>query len=122
MADEPVPRQRIDKWLFFARVAKSRSIAQRMVADGRVRVNAEKIEAASSNVKVGDVLTIALDRRVLVLEVLDHGRRRGPAPEAQALYNDRSAPPEKRPERAPAPEHRPEGRDREAIRRLKRGG
>ena len=120
MTDAAV-RQRIDKWLFFARVAKSRSIAQKMVADGRVRVNAEKIEAASTNVKVGDVLTVALDRRVLVLEILAPGTRRGPAPEARTLYEDRTAPREKRPERAPAPEHRPEGRDREAIRRLKRG-
>ena len=122
MADEKGARQRVDKWLFFARVAKSRSIAQKMVTDGRVRVNAEKIEAASTNVKVGDVLTIALDSRVLVLEILAPGTRRGPALEARTLYEDRSAPPEKRPERAPAPDHRPEGRDREAIRRLKRGG
>ena len=122
MADERVPRQRIDKWLFFARVAKSRSIAQKMVVDGRVRANGEKLEAASATVRVEDVLTIALDRRVLVLRILDPGRRRGPAPEAQALYEDMSPPPPPREARTPAPEHRPEGRDREAIRRLKRGG
>ena len=92
-----------------------------MIVDGRVRLNRDKIDSASTTVKVGDVLTVTLDRRVLVLEVLLPGARRGPAPEAQTLYNDRSAPPEKRPERPPAPEHRPEGRDREAIRRLKRG-
>ena len=92
-----------------------------MVADGRVRLNREKIDGASTNVKVGDVLTVSLERRVLVLEVLLPGTRRGPAPEAQTLYLDRSAPPEPRPERPPAPEHRPDGRDREAIRRLKRG-
>ena len=115
-------RQRIDKWLFFARVAKSRSLAQRMVADGRVRANRDKLDAASANVKVDDVLTIALERRVLVLRVLAAGERRGPATEAQMLYEDLTPAPDPRPERPPAPEHRPDGRDREAIRRLKRGG
>ena len=117
-----VGRQRVDKWLFFARVVKSRSLAQRMVADGRVRLNREKLEAASASVKVDDVLTIALDRRVLVLKVLAPGARRGPAPEAQTLYEDLTPPPDPRPEAAPKPEHRPDGRDREALRRLKRGG
>ena len=92
-----------------------------MVTDGRVRLNREKIDTASTNVKTGDVLTVTKDRQVLVVEVLLPGTRRGPASEAQALYNDLSAPPERRPERPPAPEHRPDGRDREAIRRLKRG-
>lgn len=121
MSDAPRPGQRVDKWLFFARIAKSRSIAQRMVADGRVRLNREKVEAASSIVRVEDVLTIALDRRVLVLRVVAPGARRGPAPEAQGLYEDLSPPPPPREARTPAPEHRPEGRDREAIRRMKRG-
>ena len=114
-------RQRVDKWLFFSRVAKSRSIAQRMVADGKVRANGEKLELASAAVRVGDVLTIAKDRRILVLKVLAPGTRRGPAPEAQALYEDMSPPAPPREARTPAPEHRPEGRDREAIRRMKRG-
>ena len=122
MSDAPRPAQRIDKWLFFARIAKSRSLAQRMVADGRVRLNRDKVEAASATVRVEDVLTVALDRRVLVLKVLAPGARRGPAPEAQTLYEDLSAPPPPREARTPAPEHRPEGRDREAIRKLKRGG
>ena len=117
-----VGRQRVDKWLFFARVAKSRSIAQRMVTDGKVRLNREKLEAASANVKVDDVLTIALERRVLVLKVLAPGARRGPASESQTLYEDLTPPPDPRPEAAPKPEHRPDGRDREALRRLKRGG
>ena len=115
-------RQRVDKWLFFTRITKSRSLAQRLVADGKVRVNSEKLETASSQVRVGDVLTIAKDRRILVLKVLAPGTRRGPAPEAQTLYEDLSPPPPPREAKTPAPEHRPEGRDREAIRRLKRGG
>ena len=119
--EAPSPPQRVDKWLFFARIAKSRSLAQRMVADGRVRCNGDKLAAASASVRAGDVLTIALDRRVLVLKVAAPGKRRGPAPEARELYEDMSPPPPPREARAPAPEHRPGGRDREAIRRLKRG-
>ena len=122
VSDAPRPGQRVDKWLFFARVAKSRSIAQRLVTDGRVRLNRDKVEAASATVRAEDVLTVALDRRVLVLKVLAPGARRGPAPEAQTLYEDLSPPPPPREAKTPAPEHRPEGRGREAIRKLKRGG
>jgi len=84
-ADE---RQRIDKWLFFARVVKSRSLAAKLAQSGRVRVNREKIDQASQLVRPGDVLTITLDRRVLVYRVLSPGLRRGPAEEARTLYED----------------------------------
>jgi ribosome-associated heat shock protein Hsp15 len=94
-------RQRIDKWLFFARVVKSRSLAARLVQAGRVRVNREKAEQASHLVKAGDTLTITLDRRVLVYRIVAPGVRRGPAEEARLLYEDvsppapdRSAPPD----------------------------
>ena len=83
-------RQRIDKWLFFARAVKSRSLAAKLVTAGRVRINRDKAAQASDVVRGGDVLTITLDRRVLVWKVLDTGTRRGPAPEAQALYEDLS--------------------------------
>jgi ribosome-associated heat shock protein Hsp15 len=83
-------RQRIDKWLFFARAVKSRSLAAKLVTAGRVRINRDKAAQASDFVKNGDVLTITLDRRVLVWKVLDLGARRGPAPESQALYEDLS--------------------------------
>jgi ribosome-associated heat shock protein Hsp15 len=86
-------RQRIDKWLFFARAVKSRSLAAKLVTGGRVRINRDKAAQASDFVKSGDVLTITLDRRVLVWKVLDTGTRRGPAPEAQALYEDLSPKP-----------------------------
>lgn len=86
-------RQRIDKWLFFARAVKSRSLAAKLVTAGRVRINRDKAAQASDFVKSGDVLTITLDRRVLVWKVLDTGTRRGPAPEAQALYEDLSPKP-----------------------------
>ena len=81
-------RQRIDKWLFFARVVKSRSLAAKLVQAGRVRINREKAEQAAHPVKAGDVLTITLDRRVLVYRVAAAGTRRGPAEEARLLYED----------------------------------
>ncbi len=66
-------RQRIDKWLFFARVVKSRSLAAKLAVGGKVRVNRDKIEQAAHQVKVGDVLTITLDRRILVYKILAPG-------------------------------------------------
>ncbi len=86
-------RQRIDKWLFFARIVKSRSLAAKLAAGGKVRVNRSKIDQASHQIKVGDVLTVTLERRIVVCRVLQPGSRRGPASEAQLLYEDLSPPP-----------------------------
>jgi len=94
-------RQRIDKWLFFARVVKSRSLAAKLAIAGRVRINRDKASQAADMVKPGDVLTITLDRRILVYKVLDPGTRRGPAEEARTLYEDLSPPPAPK-EAAPA--------------------
>ena len=80
--------QRIDKWLFFARVVKSRSLAQKLAVSGAVRVNREKISHAARIVRPGDVLTISVHDRVRVLKILDSGDRRGPAPEAALLFQD----------------------------------
>ncbi len=86
-------RQRIDKWLFFARVVKSRTLAARLAQSGRVRVNGDKVDQASRPIGPGDVLTITLDRRVRVLRVLQPGERRGPFEEARTLFEDLSPPP-----------------------------
>lgn len=86
-------RQRIDKWLFFSRAVKSRSLAAKLVVAGRVRVNSDKAAQASDLVKPGDVLTITLERRISVWKVLGTGVRRGPAEEARTLYEDLSPPP-----------------------------
>lgn len=83
-------KQRIDKWLFFARVVKSRSLAAKLAAGGHVRVNGQKIDQASYGVKLGDDLTITLERKILIYKVLLLGERRGPASEAQLLYHDNS--------------------------------
>ncbi|MCO5145251.1 MAG: RNA-binding S4 domain-containing protein [Aquamicrobium sp.] len=85
-------RQRIDKWLVYARVVKSRSLAAALVGAGHVRVNRDKIADPARTVKPGDVLTIALDRRVLVWRVLALAGRRGPAEEARTLYEDLGTP------------------------------
>jgi ribosome-associated heat shock protein Hsp15 len=86
-------RQRIDKWLFFSRAVKSRSLAAKLVIAGRVRINSDKAAQASDLVKPGDVLTITLERRISVWKVLATGVRRGPAEEARTLYEDMSPPP-----------------------------
>jgi ribosome-associated heat shock protein Hsp15 len=87
-------RQRIDRWLFFARVVKSRSLAAKLVQAGKVRRNRDKLELASAQVGPGDVLTLTLERRVLVYRVVQPGTRRGPAEEARLLYEDLTPPAE----------------------------
>lgn len=91
-------RIRLDKWLFFARVIKSRTLAAKLVGAGHVRVNGEKTNQASQNVKPDDVLTISLEHAVKILRIVDCGTRRGPAPEAQLLYEDISPPPIEKPD------------------------
>lgn len=85
-------RQRIDKWLVYARVVKSRSLAARLVGAGHVRVNRDKVSDPSRTVKPGDVLTVALDSRVLVWRVLALAQRRGPPAQARMLYEDLALP------------------------------
>jgi ribosome-associated heat shock protein Hsp15 len=97
---EPADRLRLDKWLWHARVVRTRVLAQELARSGHVRINGERVASASRPVRIGDVLTIALDRTVRVLEVAGFGARRGPAPEAQSLFVDRSpAPPDGRRDR-----------------------
>ena len=85
-------KQRLDKWLWFARVTKTRSLAARLVSDGHVRVNSVRTDTPAKQVGAGDVLTIALERQVKVFRVLLGGSRRGPYPEAQLLYEDLTPP------------------------------
>jgi ribosome-associated heat shock protein Hsp15 len=85
-------RQRIDKWLWHARVGKTRSLVQKLVEAGHVRLNGTRITASSQAVKPGDVLTIAFEDRVRILEVRGFSERRGSAPDAAHLYEDKSPP------------------------------
>jgi ribosome-associated heat shock protein Hsp15 len=79
-------RQRLDKWLWFARFAKSRTLAAKLVQSGYVRINGQRVDNAAKAVAVGDVVTIALVRTTAVVRVEDLGERRGPAPQARLLY------------------------------------
>ncbi len=81
-------RQRLDKWLWFARFAKTRTLAAKLVTAGFVRVNGQRVDNAAKAVAVGDVITLALSRTTAVVRVDHLGLRRGPAPEAQGLYTD----------------------------------
>jgi len=81
-------RQRLDKWLWFARFAKTRTLAAKLVTSGFVRVNGQRVDAAAKAVAVGDVVTLALSRTTAVVRIEALGARRGPAPEAQTLYTD----------------------------------
>ena len=74
--------QRLDKWLWFARVAKTRTLAATLVADGRVRVNRIRTTKPAQVVKVGDVVTVSVAGGVRVLKIVLAGSRRGPATEA----------------------------------------
>lgn len=78
--------QRLDKWLWHARVVRTRSAAAALVESGHVRINGARVRQASHAVRQGDVLTIALDARVRVLKIEAFALRRGDAPSAQALY------------------------------------
>lgn len=79
---------RLDKWLWHARFFKTRTLAAKFVAAGGVRLNANRVDKPSTSIKPGDGLTFALGLQVRVVRIVDLGTRRGPAPEAQALYDD----------------------------------
>jgi ribosome-associated heat shock protein Hsp15 len=78
--------QRVDRWLWFARFVKTRALAQRLVAKGKVRVNRTKITKPSQTVSPGDVVSFMNRDHIKVVEVIATGTRRGPAPEARLLY------------------------------------
>ena len=118
-------RQRIDKWLWHARVVRTRTAAAALAASGHVRVNGQRIDVASRAVRPGDVVTVALDRSVRVLKVLAFAERRGGAESARALAEDLTPVPAQLPSpRAAASQRqpgagRPTKRDRRAIAHFK---
>lgn len=98
-------RQRLDKWLFFVRLQKSRTLAAKLIAAEKVRVNRNKISDPAHQIRVGDVLTISFERVVRVLRVEGLGDHRGPFAEAQLLYSDLAAlDQDLHPVEAPSPE------------------
>ncbi len=82
--------QRIDKWLWHARMLKTRTAAATLVSSGKVRVNGDRVSKASHAVAPEDVLTFALNRRIRILKILAIAQRRGPYEEARLLYEDLS--------------------------------
>ncbi|MBI3676105.1 MAG: RNA-binding S4 domain-containing protein [Proteobacteria bacterium] len=86
MPEPTSERIRIDKWLWHARFYKTRALAQSAALSGVLRLNDARVEKAGVSVKPGDVLTVPRGRDVLVVRIQSCGLRRGPAKEAQALY------------------------------------
>lgn len=86
------PTLRIDKWLWQARFFKSRSLAAEFAEDGHLRINGQPTRKAGHAVATGDVLTFPLGDRIRVIRVRALGYRRGPATEAETLYDDLDAP------------------------------
>ena len=118
-------RQRIDKWLWHARVVRTRSAAAALADSGHVRINGQRVDAPSRAVRPGDVVTVALDRAVQVLKVMSFAERRGSADDARALWEDLT-PPSTREAAAPEPlpalrdagTGRPTKRERRAVDRF----
>lgn len=95
-ADEPLLEacgQRLDKWLWFARVAKSRTLSAALVTEGKVRINGVKVAKPAHGVKAGDTVTIVMRQRMRVLRVVATAQRRGSAEVAAGLFEDLSPPP-----------------------------
>ena len=111
---------RIDKWLWAARMFKTRSQATKACDAGHVSVDGEDAKA-SKTVKPGMTVNVLAPGGRRILHILDLGDRRGPASTAQALYEDRT-PPQEKPDPLEVRERglgRPQKRDRRALRRLK---
>ncbi len=81
-------RQRIDKWLWHARMVRTRTDAAALTTAGFVRLNGKRMTTAGHPVRVGDVVTVALDRTIRVVRIEGLCERRGGAPVARALYRD----------------------------------
>ena len=114
-------RQRIDKWLWHARVVRTRSAAAALADGGLVRINGARTDTSSRPVRAGDVVTVALDRNVRILKVKGYAERRGSADLARALFDDLTPPPEFKEPPASVREDgagRPTKRERRAIDRL----
>ncbi len=121
---------RLDKWLWHARVCKSRTLASRLCEAARIRVRGTLVHKAHFGIRVGDVVTLPWGPNIRVLRVRSLGTRRGPPAEARMLYEDLTPPaPAQMPsacaatvaERPPGA-GRPTKADRRAIERLKDDG
>jgi ribosome-associated heat shock protein Hsp15 len=89
--DDARTTQRIDKWLWFARLVKTRTLAADLVSAGKVRLNRARIDKPSQTVRLDDVLTVTLGRRIRLFKVVGLGERRGPSATARVLYEELTA-------------------------------
>nr|WP_238475758.1 RNA-binding S4 domain-containing protein [Rhodophyticola sp. CCM32] len=110
-------KDRLDKWLWQARFFKTRSRATTRVSEGHVRVNGEKVHKKATLVSPGDVLTFPQGRLIRVVRIVGLATRRGPAPEAQALYEDMTPPSDPVPDRVGARPTKKVRRDLDALHR-----
>jgi ribosome-associated heat shock protein Hsp15 len=83
-----IDRQRIDRWLWHARLVRTRDAAATLAGSGYVRVNGTRVDAPGRMVRSGDVITVALDHRVRVLKIIGFRDRRGPAGTGETLYEE----------------------------------
>jgi ribosome-associated heat shock protein Hsp15 len=83
-----IDRQRIDRWLWHARLVRTRDAAAALAGSGYVRVNGTRVHAPGRVVRTGDVITVALDRRVRVLKIVGFRDRRGPGGTGETLYEE----------------------------------
>jgi len=118
-------RQRVDRFLWHARLIRTRSLAAKLAASGHVRVNGQRIDAPGRALRIGDVLTVTMPGGVRVLKVLAFAPRRGGSADARRLYDDLSPTPAPKTDVPPAPlrpagSGRPTKRERRAIERLQR--
>jgi len=120
----PRPTLRLDKWLWHARFFKTRSLAAKTVSSGHVRVNGVHAAKPAHMVGPEDTLTFPQAKQVRVVTILDIGTRRGPAPEAQALYDDLTPPPPPKTIVPPMPRYEGKGRPTKKDRRnlIPKGG
>jgi ribosome-associated heat shock protein Hsp15 len=127
--DEKTDNYRLDKWLWHARLFKSRSLAQAAITGGKVHLNAERVKPAH-RVRIGDRVSLSLEGVVAEFEVLGLPLRRGPAAEAQSHYLETAASADRRAKlreqqrlaqaSRPRPDSRPDKRDRRRLMRLQR--
>jgi ribosome-associated heat shock protein Hsp15 len=118
-----VEAQRLDKWLWCARLAKTRTLAAALVAAGKIRVNGQRADKPSRLIRAADVVTGTRSGRLFVVRVVQPALRRGSAAVAATLYEDLTHPmPEEEEGKAPARGPRPTKRNRRRIDALLRAG
>jgi ribosome-associated heat shock protein Hsp15 len=129
-AETPAERHRLDRWLWFCRFYKTRSLATQAISGGKVHVNGERIKASHA-VRVGDLVTVTIQQESLDVNVLAIPHRRGPASEAQACYVETAESAKRRAlfreQRRvaelsrPQSDTRPDKRERRQLDKLRRG-